>query len=87
MKYTVLCLLLAGCANPPVDNRSAEQIKASAADRSIEAQCVLATTPWGPQRTVRVTVDKQSINSGLVTATPDCQITIQADPKPPKGTP
>lgn len=74
--------VLAGCANPPIDNRSPEQIKASAADRSIKVQCILATTPWGPQRTVVFEYDRQSVLSGKIFASPDCGIEMTADPKP-----
>lgn len=76
---------LSGCASlAPVDDRSAEQIRASAADRSIRATCVLVTTPWGPQRTTIVEMDRASIVSGRVRATPECIIEIVADPKAEK---
>lgn len=74
---------LAGCTSLPADptKMTPEQLTAAAKDRSISAICVLASTPWGPQRSVNVTLDKASIASGTVTMTPDCQVTIQADPK------
>ncbi len=77
-----LLALLTGCASLTPDNRSPEQIKASASDRSIEVKCALVTTPWGPQRTILLTVDRSAINSGAVSATSDCQVSVQADSKP-----
>lgn len=77
-----LLALLTGCASLAPDDRSPEQIKASAADRSVEVKCVLVTTPWGPQRTILLTVDRSAINSGAVSATSDCQVSVQADSKP-----
>lgn len=81
-KLLVIACLLPGCASLAPDNRSPEQIKASSADRSIEVKCVLVTTPWGPQRTMLITVDRAAINSGAVTANSDCQVSVQAEPKP-----
>lgn len=83
---TILALLvawaLAGCtALAPVDNRTPEQIKASAADRSVKVTCVLVTTPWGPQRTVIMEMDRQAVNSGLVRSNENCVLEITADPK------
>jgi hypothetical protein len=85
MKHTAtlaIAALLSGCsALTPVDNRSPEQIKASAADRSVKVTCVLVTTPWGPQRTVVMELDRQSVNSGVVRSSENCLLEIIAEPK------
>jgi len=83
-----LALALVGCtALAPVDNRTPEQIKASAADRSVKVTCVLVTTPWGPQRTVVMEMDRQSVNSGLVRSSENCVLEIVAEPKAKAVTP
>ena len=85
----ILGIVLTGCGGLPADptNMSPEQITALAKDRSASAACTLVTTPWGPQRTLYVSLDKSAISSGGVTVTPDCQMSIQSDPALPRVVP
>lgn len=83
LTLALLTAALSGCAAlAPVDNRTPEQIKASASDRSVKVTCVLVTTPWGPQRTVIMEMDRQAINSGTAKSTENCTLEVTADPKP-----
>lgn len=86
-RLLILAALLAGCANLPGDpsKLSAEQLREIAKDRGASAACTVITTPWGPQRTVYVQLDKGTVPSGSVTMTADCQVSIQADPAAAKA--
>lgn len=81
-----LAAILCGCAGLPADptHMTPEQLTALAKDRSASASCTLASTPWGPQRTIYVQLDKATIAAGGVTVTPDCQMSIQAEAAPPR---
>lgn len=86
-RILILAALLASCANLPGDpsKLSAEQLREIAKDRGASAACTVITTPWGPQRTVYVQMDKGTVPSGNVTMTQDCQVSITADPAAAKA--
>lgn len=80
---------LAGCAAQlPADNRSPEQIAASAKDKSATVECYYITSVYGVVRTVRVSVDKSSLGSGGASVTTDpetCKATITMTPRAPSA--
>lgn len=74
-----------GCTTMPADpvRMSPEQLREWSKDKGVVAQCVLVTTPWGPQRSLSVSLDKSVIAAGSVGASPECEIRIQLEtPKP-----
>lgn len=73
---------LAGCGNLPVDNRSAEQIKADG--HSVKATCSTANGPGYTGRVVQLSVDSAVISDGSVGVSQDCQITF-TNVKAPKA--
>lgn len=81
----MLVLAMTGCAaSLPVDNRTPEQIAASAKDKSAVGECVVLTSIYGVVRSVRVSVDKSSLgtNGAVVSIDPDtCRTSIQILPK------
>lgn len=84
------CTALAGCASIPGDpsRMSADQLTALAKDRSASAACTVVNTPWGPGRTIYISLDKATIAGGTVTIGPDCTATITAEqriPLPPRA--
>jgi len=76
--FLLVCLAasLAGCASNSYQGMTAEQISALASMKDANVNCVVLTTPWGTSRTVFVNVDSSVIDSGGVTATPDCAVTF-----------
>ena len=85
MKHALTIVLLAGlagCGNLPVDNRSAEQIKADG--HSVKATCSTANGPGYTGRVVQLSVDSAVISDGSVGVTQDCQITF-ANVKAPRA--
>lgn len=77
----------ASCASLPTDRSkwSPEQIKADAQDRSAVVECTQVNTPWGPQRQVKIALDRQTVPSGVLSANADCVVSIQADPAAAKA--
>lgn len=89
MKYIfvlVAAATLAGCALPGFSTQSlsAEQLKASAADKNASAVCATGTGPWGKVNTVYVNVDKASITNGTVTVDAECKVTVSTAQSVPK---
>ncbi len=72
---------LTGCMAMPADpaKMTAEQIKASAGDRSAQAACTIVNSPWGVGRTIFVQLDQRTIPAGSVTVGTDCAVTIQSE--------
>lgn len=81
-----LSLELAGCALPGFSTQSlsAEQLKASAADKNASAVCATGTGPWGKVNTVYVNVDKSSISNGTVSVDSECKVSVTTAASPPK---
>jgi len=90
MKLLTLFMIpvIAACSTQlPADNRSPEQIAASAKDKSATVECYYITSVYGVVRTVRVGVDKSSLgNSGATISTdPEgCRATISILPPLPR---
>ena len=81
MKQALIAvLLLTGCGNLPVDNRSPEQIKADG--RSVQATCSTANGPGYTGRVVQLSVDSNVVKTGAVSVSTDCQITFTNEGKP-----
>ncbi len=79
----LLALLLVGCAtNLPVDNRTADQIAASAKDKSMTGICSRVNSPWGVGVVVQFSVDAKVVNNGAVTVTEQCSMTFSNAAKP-----
>lgn len=81
-------LTLGGCAAFGMYGQarelSPEQLRALAADRNANALCLVAPSPWGPVKTVVLSLDKSAIASGAVSSEQNCdRVTIQAEPKVP----
>lgn len=84
--WKLACLLiLAGCASPGTGIvGSPEQIREMAKIKDAVAICVQLNTPWGPQRTSVVSVDKGLM--ATVTVDEQCKQTLtvtQPEPKKP----
>ena len=69
-------ILLAGCASTGVQNMTAEQLKALAADKNFSAVCSNVTGPWGMARFVYTNVDKGSVPNGAISVDANCVVTM-----------
>lgn len=80
-------LMTAGCSGitTPINlqNMTAEQIKAAAADRSSVGTCSQVVGPWGTARIVYVQLDKGVSHDGEVTINNECTVSIKATGKKP----
>ena len=78
----VAAVLLAGCMAMPADpsKMSPEQLKALSADKNVSAVCAVLTTPWGPQRSALLSVDKSVLMNGAVAIDQDCKLQYIATP-------
>lgn len=81
-RILILALPLAGCMSMPADpsRLSPEQLKALAADKNVTAVCAVLTTPWGPQRSALLSVDKTVLQNGAVAIDQDCKLQYIAQP-------
>jgi hypothetical protein len=77
-------LALAGCMAMPADpsKMSPEQLRALASDKNVTAVCAVLMTPWGPQRSALLSVDKSTLQSGAVAVDGDCKVQYIASPAP-----
>lgn len=86
MKHAVLLLsLLAGCASSPSgydpSKLSAEQIRATVADKSTTVSCGLLTSAYGRGVTVYVNLDAERHPiAGSVTVDGECKTTVTVAP-------
>jgi hypothetical protein len=73
---------LSGCMAMPADpsKMSPEQLKALSADKNVSAVCAVLTTPWGPQRSALLSVDKTVLQNGAVAIDQDCKLQYIAQP-------
>lgn len=79
----ILSLSGVGCATSlPVDNRSAEQIAASAKDKSMTGTCTRVNSPWGVGVVVQFQVDATVVKNGAVTLTENCGMAFSNAPNP-----
>jgi len=79
--------LLSGCAAMQGPNMSAEQLAAMAKDSNANAVCTQITGAGGQGTIVILNVDKGSLsggNGGSATIKPNCEVTMEIVPKPPK---
>lgn len=66
----LVVLSTTGCTTLP----SSEQLKASNATRDVTVSCTVVTGIWGTARLVQLSLDKGAIAGGVVSASPDCQV-------------
>lgn len=81
-------LLLSGCAtNGGLDMQgmNADQIKALVADKNFSAVCSTITGMGGQAKFVYTNVDRSVVNNGTISVAPDCTVTMQNAPNPPKA--
>ena len=80
-----LLLLLAGCASPGTGIvGSPEQIREMAKIKDAVSICVQLNTPWGPQRTSVLSVDRGLIAEMSVDK--ECGVSLKVlQPEPKKG--
>ena len=73
---------ISGCMSMPADpsRLSPEQLKALASDKNVSAVCAVLTTPWGPQRSALLSVDKSVLMAGAVAIDQDCKLQYIAQP-------
>lgn len=78
----VAAVALSGCMAMPADpsRMSPEQLKALANDKNITAVCAVLTTPWGPQRSALLSVDKTVLQAGAVQVDEGCKLQYIAQP-------
>lgn len=71
-----------GCMAMPADpsRLSPEQLKVLASDKNVTAVCAVLTTPWGPQRSALLSVDKSTLQNGAVAVDQDCKVQYIATP-------
>jgi starvation-inducible outer membrane lipoprotein len=88
MKYALLVLFLAGCAQVPQNydpsKMSAEQLKAIASDKNATVSCAKVVGTGGTGVVVFVTLDKSTIPAnGAVVVDAECKttVTLTASPK------
>ncbi len=79
MRYLGLVLLCVGCSvTLPADptRMTPEQLKAWAADKNANIQCVVANSPYGKGNAVALVLDKGIVVNGTVTVDDACKVTI-----------
>jgi hypothetical protein len=70
-------LMVTGCASTGVQNMTAEQLKAFAADKNFSAVCSNVTSRWwGMAHFLYANVDKGMVPNGTITVDANCLVTM-----------